>query len=400
MSTPWLTLIGIGEDGRDGLSVRARVALEAAKTVIGGKRHLALAAPLACTTMPWPSPIEAIVPELLALRGTPVAVLATGDPYHYGVGTMLSQHVTREEMQCFPQPSAFSLAAARLAWSLQGCVFVSLHGRDDVNLAPHLVPGARIIVLSWDETTPARVADMLCGGSLGHSRVIVLEAMGGNRERVREAQADAFALTDIDPLNTIAIECIGTSDTARVPCVLPDDAFEHDGQITKFGIRAVTLAALAPCDGELLWDVGAGSGSIAVEWLRATPRARAIAFEVRQDRAARIARNAAHHGVLLSVVLGQAQAVFPRQSAPDAIFVGGGASDKPLLETAIDALKPGGRLVANAVTLEAQAALTRWYESHGGELHLLQHAQAVPVGRFSGWKPAMPVMQWRWTKSA
>ena len=400
MSPRWLSLVGIGEDGREGLSRSALAALDGAAVVVGGKRHLALAAPLSCETMVWPSPIEQAVPTILARRGTPVTVLATGDPFHYGIGTMLSQQVAPSEIASFPQPSAFSLAASRLCWSLQDVALVSLHGRDERALLRHITPGRRILVLSWDGATPARVAEMLCERGFGASRLIVLEAMGGARERLRETTAAAFGIADVDPLNTIAIECQGPGDRTSSRACLPDDAFEHDGQITKQGIRAVTLAALAPRGGELLWDVGAGSGSVTIEWLRADPRNRAISIESKPKRAARIDRNAARCGVLVQVVEGEAPAALANLPTPDAVFVGGGVFEPDVMDRALDALRDGGRLVANAVTIEAQSNLMRLHGKHGGELVLLQHSQATPVGRFSGWRPAMPVVQWRWVKLA
>lgn len=400
MSTRWLSLVGIGEDGREGLSRNALAALDGAAMVVGGKRHLALAAPLPCETMAWPSPIEQAMPKILARRGTPVAVLATGDPFHYGIGTMLSQHVAPSEIASFPQPSAFSLAASRLCWALQDVACVSLHGRDERGLLRHLASGRRMLVLSWDGGTPARVAEMLRERGFGASRLIVLEAMGGARERVRETTAATFDLADVDPLNTIAVKCEGLGDRTLSRACLPDDAFEHDGQITKQNIRAVTLAALAPRGGELLWDIGAGSGSVTIEWLRADPRNRAIAIESKPERATRIGRNAARCGVSVEVVEGKAPDILTDLPTPEVVFVGGGVSEPAVMDRALDALRSGGRLVANAVTIEAQSNLMRLYEKHGGELVLLQHAQTAPVGRFSGWRSAMPVVQWRWTKPA
>lgn len=398
MSGKWLTLVGLGEDGRAGLSPRALAALAGAALVVGGKRHLALAAPLTCETMAWPSPIDQAVPHVLARRGSPVVVLATGDPFHYGVGTLLSQHVAPAEIASIPQPSAFSLAASLLCWSLQDVACVSLHGREEGGLIRHLAPGRRILVLSWDGNTPARVAATLRAHGLGESRLIVLEAMGGVRERVRETTAAAFDLSDVDPLNTIAIASAGPGVPATSRMALPDDCFDHDGQITKQAVRAVTLAALAPRGGELLWDVGAGSGSVSIEWLRVDPRNSAIAIESDPVRAERIAVNASRLGVAVQRVIGKAPEAFGGLAAPDVVFVGGGVSDEAVMRHAIDAVRAGGRLVANAVTLESQAHLTRLNGEHGGHLLLLQHSDAVPVGRFSGWKPAMPVMQWRWTK--
>jgi precorrin-6Y C5,15-methyltransferase (decarboxylating) len=395
----WLTLVGIGEDGREGLSRAALAALDRATLVVGGKRHLALAAPLSCETLAWPSPIGDAMPLLLARCGENVVVLATGDPFHYGIGTMIANHVAPAEIASIPQPSAFSLAASRLCWSLQDVALVSLHGRDDPAFDTHCAPGAKILVLSWDGSTPANIAARLCERGMGASVVTVLEAMGGPREKIRHARADAFDLAEIDPLNTIAVRCEGVAVRAWPGTVLPDDAFVHDGQITKQDIRAITLAALAPVGGECLWDVGAGSGSISIEWLRAASGNRGVAIEARADRSARIAANAKRFGFgALRLVEGRAPEAFAGLPAPDAIFVGGGASDTDVLPRAMAALRAGGRLVVNAVTLETQALLSRMHGEHGGHLVSLQIAEAAPIGRFSGWRPAMPIVQWRWRK--
>ena len=397
-AAPWLSLVGIGEDGRDGLSRPARAALDDARLVVGGVRHLALAAPLLSETMAWPSPITDALPAILARRGTPVAVLATGDPFHYGVGTMLSQQVAPSEIASFPQPSAFSLAASRLCWSLQDVALVSVHGRGDGMMQRQLAHGAKLLVLSWDSRTPLEIASLLRLRGYGRSRIVVLEAMGGARERIRETTADDFDLADVDPLNTVAIECAThAAETWPLTC-LPDDAFENDGQITKQSIRAVTLAALAPRGGELLWDIGAGSGSISIEWLRVAASNRVVAIEDRPERVQRLMRNAARHGVAPQVVTGRAPEALAGLAAPDAIFVGGGVADARVTAAACAALAPAGRLVANAVTLESHAHLTRCHGAGGGELVQLQHAHASPVGRLTGWRAAMPVVQWRWRK--
>ncbi len=290
----WLTLIGIGEDGVEGLSPAARRLLAQARFVVGGARHLALAGKLDAETMIWPSPLADALPKILARRGAPVCVLASGDPFFYGVGALISAHVPAQEIRCLPAPSAFSLAAARLCWSLQDCRLVSLHGRDFERIIPALQPRARILCLSWDETTPPRLAELLCARGLGRSRLIVMEAMGGPRERLHETTAKAFAMDEIDPLNLVALEICPNSRSRVAPITsgLANDWYETDGQLTKREVRAITLSALAPRRGELLWDVGAGSGSIAIEWLLADPANRAIAIEARAERAERIRRNA------------------------------------------------------------------------------------------------------------
>jgi precorrin-6B C5,15-methyltransferase / cobalt-precorrin-6B C5,C15-methyltransferase len=397
----WLAVVGIGEDGIDGLTPAARRLIAQAAFVVGGKRHLALAGPLKAETMIWPSPIENALDAIEAHRGRSVCVLASGDPFFFGVGAMLTRRFTADEMTSIPAPSAFALAASRLGWSQQDCALLTLHGRPLEAIIPHLQQDARILALSWDDATPARLAALLTARGMGLSRLTICEAMGGPRERVRAAQAQDFALGNIAPLNTIALEVVvghGARTLPRAPG-LADDWFEHDGQITKREIRAMTLSSLAPRRGELLWDVGSGSGSVAIEWMLADSTNSAVAIEVRRDRAERIARNALSFGVPgLSVAAGEAPQVFADLPTPDAIFVGGGASAPGMIERACDALATGGRLVVNAVTLETQAACVDWRARWGGELAQIAIAHAESVGRYSGWCAAMPIVQWRLVK--
>ncbi|MBG0798773.1 precorrin-6y C5,15-methyltransferase (decarboxylating) subunit CbiE [Methylocystis sp. L43] len=399
MNAPWLSLIGLGEDGADALTPAARALLAQASLIVGGARHLAMIdAP--AERLQWPSPLSDALPQILAHRGKPTVVLASGDPFFYGVGDLIARHVAPDEIFCVPAPSAFSLAAARLKWSLQDCALLSLHGRAFERVTPHLQPRAKIIALSWDETTPARLAGHLALRGMGGSRLYVLERLGGAHERVREARADAFALNDIAPLNTVALEIEAGGDAAVIPLApgLPDDWFEHDGQLTKHDIRAVTICALAPRKGELLWDVGAGAGSVAIEWMLSDPANRAIAIERDATRAARIARNALSLGVPdLSIVKGEAPQALAELDAPQAIFIGGGA-DAATLAAAWDALPRFGRIVVNAVTIETQSLLADAYRDNGGELIHLQIAHARPIGRFHALDPAMAVTQWRATK--
>jgi precorrin-6Y C5,15-methyltransferase (decarboxylating) len=397
----WLSLIGIGEDGIEALSPAARTLLAQAHFVVGGARQLALAGPLAAETMIWPSPLANAIPKILARRGSPVCVLASGDPFFYGVGTLLGAHVGPQEMQCFPAPSAFSLAAARLNWSLQDCCLMSLHGREFERVIPALQPHAKILCLSWDETTPPRLAKLLCERGFGQSRIVVMEAMGGQRERTRATTAGAFAIDAIDPLNVVALELAATAQSRILPVAngLADSWFETDGQLTKREVRAVTLSSLAPRRGELLWDVGAGSGSIAIEWLLSDPANRAIAIEAREDRASLIRRNGASVGVPhVEIITGTAPEAFAKLPRPQAIFVGGGASDADLLDAAYAALPPGGRLVVNAVTLETEAELARRFKAQGGELLRIEISRGKTLGTFQAWRPALPVTQWSVTK--
>jgi precorrin-6Y C5,15-methyltransferase (decarboxylating) len=396
----WLALVGIGEDGVEALSPTARALIAKARLIVGGARHLELIGPQPCETLAWPSPLSEAMATIAARRGESVVVLASGDPFFFGVGDMLRRHVAAEEILCLPQPSAFSLAAARLCWSQQDCALLSLHGRAFERVTPHLQPGRRLLILSWDETTPARLAAHLTALGMGESRIHVLEHMGGVKERMRCALAQNFALADIAPLNTVAVEVVAAPGARVRPLTpgLPDDWFEHDGQITKRDIRAVTLSALAPRRGERLWDIGAGSGSIAIEWMLADPANRAVAIERDAERAARIARNAASLGVPdLEIVEGCAKEVLAGLATPDAVFIGGGC-DAGVLEAAWEALPRFGRLVANAVTIETQALLIEAFHRKGGELTNIQISRARPIGGFHALEPALPVLQWRAAK--
>ncbi len=398
---PWLAIVGIGEDGRSGLSPAASAALDRAGLVVGGRRHLALAGPLAAETLAWPSPLSDAYPAILARRGQPTCVLATGDPFHYGVGAELARLVPAGEIVAHPQPSAFSLAAARLGWPLAEVACLTLHGRALERVIPYLQPGARLLVLSWDGCTPTHLAALMSERGFARSRLTVLEAMGGPRERRRTDLAATFSQDEIDPLNTIAVEVVAEPDARVIPLSpgLDDAWFESDGQLTKAEIRAVTLSALRPRAGQLLWDVGAGSGSIGIEWCLRHPANRAIAVEAREERAGRIRRNALALGVPdLRVVVGRAPDSLAGLPAPDTAFIGGGVSDPALVAAVLAALPRGGRLVANAVTLESEALLLRLHAEHGGTLRRLSVSRAEPVGHLTGWRTAMPVTQWALAK--
>jgi precorrin-6B C5,15-methyltransferase / cobalt-precorrin-6B C5,C15-methyltransferase len=396
----WLSIVGIGEDGVDALSPVARGLITDAEIVFGGKRHLTLAAALIRgAARPWPSPFDRAVNEVLAQRGRPVCVLASGDPFVHGVGSILARHIDPAEMLAVPAPSAFSLAAARLGWPLPDTAQLSLHGRALDTIRPHLQPDRRVLALTSSGAGPPALARLLSDTGFGASSLIVLEALGGKRERIRVATAAKFDLPDVDDLNLVAIE-VKAAPGARIIARtggLADALFEHDGQITKREIRAVTLSSLAPCLGELLWDIGAGAGSVAIEWMLADPSLCAIAVERRFDRAARIRRNAAAFGVPgLVVIEGEAAEVLPSLPKPDAIFIGGGASDT--LDVAGSMLRPGGRLVVNAVTLQTEALLLARYAALGGELTRLAVTRADAIGGATGWRASIPVTQWSWLK--
>jgi precorrin-6B C5,15-methyltransferase / cobalt-precorrin-6B C5,C15-methyltransferase len=416
----WLSIIGIGEDGLESLPPAPRTLITQASLVVGGRRHLSLiAAATTGKTVVWPSPPQAAFPTILANRGATVCVVATGDPFFYGIGSLLAREVPPEEMICLPAPSAFSLAASRLGWAVQDCALVTLHGRPLERIIPFLQPHARILALSWDQTTPHRLADLLRRNGFGDARITVCEAMGGSRERLRTTTASDFALEAIDSLNLVALQLAASPGARIIPLTtgLPDALFEHDGQLTKQDIRAITLAGLAPRRGELLWDIGAGSGAIGIEWMLACPSNRAIAIERDAVRAGRIARNAAALGVPdLRIIEASAPVALLDLPQPDAIFIGGGATTTGTIDTAWAALPAGGRLVVNGITIETQVALIDRFKTIGGSLKTIQIAYADPMGvspksnlvggfpntdhngGFHGMRPAMPVHQWAVTK--
>jgi precorrin-6B C5,15-methyltransferase / cobalt-precorrin-6B C5,C15-methyltransferase len=398
----WLAILGIGEDGVEGLSSAARVLVGGAVLVVGGARHLALAGPLIKgEQLRWPSPLTDAFPMILERRGRTVVVLASGDPYCFGVGTALRAVVPLEETLCVPAPSAFSLACARLGWAMQDVATLSFCGRPLCAILPLLQPGTRILALSENGRTPGLLADLLRRNGFGPSLLHVLEALGGPRERMRSVSAAAGMLNDVEPLNLVAVEVAAEPGARILPLArgLPEALFEHDGQITKAEVRAVTLASLAPRAGELLWDVGCGSGSVAIEWSLCHPANRAIGIEARADRAARAGRNALALGVpRLSVVTGEAPAALADLPPPDAVFVGGGATRAGTLEACWTALRGGGRLVASAVTIETEACLLTARKAFGGTLVRLSIDRLDAIGSMHGFRPAMTVTQWAATK--
>jgi precorrin-6Y C5,15-methyltransferase (decarboxylating) len=398
-----LTVVGVGADGWEGLSPRARRVLEDAEVLRGSARQLALLPPSAAgERVPWPSPMLPAVAELpTAHAGRRVVVLASGDPMLSGVGTTLVRLLGADAVDVLPAPSSVSLACARLGWAVEETAVVTVVGRPVELVVPHATPGRRLLVLGSDGRTPAEVARLLTARGLGASRLTVLAALGGPEESRLEGTAAGWDRAETDPLVVTAVEVAadaGVAPPAAVPG-LPDDAYEHDGQLTKRDVRAVVLARLAPLPGQLLWDVGAGAGSIGIEWMRVHPSSRAVAVEADGGRAARITRNAARLGVPdLRVVTGRAPDALAGLPAPDAVFVGGGATAPGVLEACWAALSPGGRLVVTAVTVQSEAVLAGWHDRCGGELTRVSVAHAAPVGTFTGWKPAMPVTLWSATR--
>ncbi|MER5702833.1 precorrin-6y C5,15-methyltransferase (decarboxylating) subunit CbiE [Micromonospora sp. NPDC002296] len=395
-----VTVVGLGADGWAGLPEPSRTLVHGAATLLGGARHLDAVPPVdGQERVAWPSPLRESLPGLLGAARRPVVVLASGDPLVSGVGTTLLDILGPERVTIVPAVSSVALARARLGWPAESVTTVSLVGRDVRLVVPALAPGRRLLVLSSDETTPAAVAALLTGLGWGESRLAVLGDLGAAGESRAESTAASWNVVDVPRLNVLAAEIRGTGPGWAAGGVLPDDAFEHAGQITKRDLRASALARLAPAPGQLLWDVGAGSGSIGVEWMRAWPTARTIAIESRADRAALVRRNAATLGVPgLRLVEGSAPDALAGLERPDAVFVGGGATVPGVLEACWDALGTGGRLVVHGVTAETEAVLIERYRRRGGELVRLHVERAEPLGSFTGWTPARAVSQWTVTK--
>ncbi|WP_327279279.1 MULTISPECIES: precorrin-6y C5,15-methyltransferase (decarboxylating) subunit CbiE [unclassified Streptomyces] len=401
-----VSVVGLGADGWAGLTSAARSALTGAEVLIGGPRQLDLlpAGECAGERVAWPSPLRPSVPKLMAEHaGRRIAVLASGDPMFYGIGRALAQELGPDALRVHPHPSSVSYACARLGWPVEDTEVVTVVGRPVARLAAALYEGRRVLVLSAGAATPGEIAALLRERGFGPSRMRVLEQLGSEHEDAYEGRADGWDHAPGDPLNVVAVDC-RRDPRGEVPRLgatpgLPDAAYEHDGQLTKRHVRAATLCALAPAPGELLWDIGGGSGSIGIEWMRTHPSCRAVAVERVPERAARITRNAVALGVPgLRVVTGAAPGALDGLPTPDAVFIGGGLTAPGLLDAAWAALAPGGRLVVNTVTLESEAVLTERYRRHGGDLVKLAVAHAVAVGGFTGWRQAMAVTQWSVTK--
>ncbi|MGO9322322.1 MAG: precorrin-6y C5,15-methyltransferase (decarboxylating) subunit CbiE [Solirubrobacteraceae bacterium] len=396
-----LVVVGIGADGWAGLGEAARAAVLAAEEIVGSARQLALLPETSAAQRPWPSPIDPLVEELvaraLAGSGSAVCVLASGDPMLHGIGATLARRLPPSRLLVHPHPSAFALACARLGWPAAEVELVSVVAQPPEAVTRLLQPRRRLVVYAAGAGGASAVAGVLREHGFGSSLFVVLEQLGGPAERILESTADEWGETEADPLHCVAIECSAAAGAALRPLVagLPDDAYENDGQLTKRHVRAVTLAALAPTPGALLWDVGAGSGSVAIEWLRAEASARAIAVERREDRAERARANARLLGVpQLEVVLGSAPEALCELPGPDAIFIGGGLTSAGVIERCWYSLRPGGRIVANAVTLEGERVLALVRERCGGELVRIEISHAEPLGSFEAWRSQLPVVQW------
>ncbi|NVK33865.1 MAG: precorrin-6y C5,15-methyltransferase (decarboxylating) subunit CbiE [Rhodobacteraceae bacterium] len=408
MTEAWLKIIGVSEDGH--LSATARDALSQAKTIFGSQRLLDLIAADAsgqsvlakAELLTWPSPFSSVYPMLEALRGTSTAILASGDPQWFGIGASLTKRFATTEIESFPAVSSFQLAAARMGWSLQDVETFSIHGRPIETLRCVLYPGARIIALTSNGVAPHKVASLLRDADLGRAKISVLEAMGSANESRIDGSAETWTASVAD-FHVLAIEIPRDARLSHAPrsSGLPDEAFEHDGKMTKAEVRAITLASLQPYPGALLWDIGSGCGSVAIEWMRAARNAKAIGLEPHQDRRQMSVQNANALGVPdLTVMDAKAPEALDGLPTPDAIFIGGGLTTPHLLETCHDALKPGGRLVANAVTLESEAVLLDAFQRLGGDLTRIAIHRADPVGHLTGWRPSMPVTHWVLVKAA
>ncbi|MCB1362167.1 MAG: precorrin-6y C5,15-methyltransferase (decarboxylating) subunit CbiE [Rhodobacter sp.] len=391
---PWLTIIGLGEDGLTGLTDASRDALAQAEIVTGAARHLALLTGLRAETRVWPVPFADGIAPLIALRGRRVVMLASGDPFWFGAGSVVTRHLAPGEWRAIPGVSCFALAAARLGWPMEETVVLGLHAAPLARIRPHLAPGRRVLATLRDGEAVGNLAAYLTAAGFGSAQLSVLESLGGPRERVRQVAAADYDLSDVTHPVAVGVEPAGDGAVLSLASGRADAWFDNDGQITKRPVRALALSALAPRPGELLWDIGAGSGSISIEWLLAHPSLRAIGFEGNPERAARARENALRMGVdRLRVIDATAPDGLADQPQPDAVFVGGGLS-QALLDR-LFALLPGGtRLVAHAVTLESEALIARWHADKGGSLLRIELAEALPLGRKRGWKSAYPVVQW------
>ncbi|TYB84511.1 precorrin-6y C5,15-methyltransferase (decarboxylating) subunit CbiE [Oceaniovalibus sp. ACAM 378] len=395
MSAPWLHIVGIGEDGVGGLAPATRAILEAAEIIVGGDRHACLSDQITAERVSWPSPFEALIDMLKGYAGRRVVVLASGDPLWFSIGARIGRTIAPSEITYYPQISAFQLAAARMGWSMADVETLTVHGRPVEQMIAFIQPDQRLLILTTGVETPARIARFLTDRGFGRSPMTVLSAMGGDQEQRFDGTAGTWA-HEVPAFTTLAVDCVAAPDAALLPRVpgLSDDLFQHDGTMTRQEVRAATLAKLMPMRGALLWDIGTGSGSVAVEWMRAARYARAIGIEPRADRRAMAAANALALGApRLDLIEGEAPAALTGLPAPDAIFIGGGLS-REVFEAAYAALKPLGRLVANAVTLESEAELFALHHAHGGTLVRLQVCRAETEGELRGWRPSVPVTQW------
>ncbi len=391
---PWLHIVGIGEDGMDGLTPATRAVVEAAEVIVGGERHHALATGIGAERVSWPSPFNALIETLQEKRGKRVVVLASGDPLWYSVGARIGRSVDPAEIVYHPQVGAFQMAAARMGWSMADLETLTVHGRPVEQMIAYIQPDQRLLILTTGVETPTQIAAFLMARGFGQSKMTVLANMGGDDEARFDGVAESWT-HEVPPFNTLAVDCIAAPNAALLPRVpgLADELFVSDGTMTKSEVRAATLAKLMPMRGALLWDIGCGCGSVAVEWMRAARYARAIGIEPRADRRAMAAANALSLGApKLELIDGMVPDALDGLALPDAIFIGGGLSHE-VFTSAWAALRPLGRLVANAVTLESETELVALHNQFGGDLVKLQISRVEPIGPLNGWKPFRPVTQ-------
>ena len=399
MDDRWLHIVGIGEDGMQGLSPATRAIVESAEIIIGGDRHHRLSDAVTAERVAWPSPFDALIDQLRSYRGKRVVVLATGDPLWYSVGARIGRGIPPEQITYHPQLSAFQFAAARMGWSLADAETLTVHGRPVEQMISFIQPDQRLLILTTGEDTPSRIAELLTDRGYGDSAMTALAYMGGSNEQRIDGIASEWT-QEVPAFNTLAVHCLADSYTALLPRIagLPDEIFEHDGMMTKQEVRAVTLAKLMPMRGALLWDIGTGCGSVAIEWMRSARDARALGIEPNAERRAIAARNAEALGAPgLQLVDGRAPGALQGLEPPDAVFIGGGLT-REVFEEAWSVLRPLGRLVANAVTLETGSRILELHRLHGGQLIQLAVSRASPVGELNSWRPHMPVMQWSLVK--
>ena len=395
----WLHIVGIGEDGLEGLTSATREVVQSAEVIIGGERHHRLSNAVSGERLKWPSPFEALIGKLITLRGRRVVVLATGDPLWFSVGARIGREIDLEEIVYHPQLSAFQLASARMGWSMADVETLTVHGRPVEQMIAFIQPEQRLIILTTGEKTPGEIAEFLTIRGFGQSKLTVLSAMGGDNEQTFTGIAKTWN-HEVPSFNTLAVECVAVSNAALLPRVpgLPDEFFENDGTMTKREMRALTIAKLMPMRGALMWDIGSGCGSVAIEWMRAARYAKAIGIEPRADRRLMASKNALALGTpQLQLVDGLAPMALTNLPAPDAVFVGGGLTEE-VFDVAWAALKPLGRFVANSITLESEQTLMVLHKKYQGDLSRIAASRLEPVGRYNGWRPFMPVTQWSLVK--
>ena len=396
--TKWLTIVGMGEDGWEGLSNRARLAIKSTDVIVGSTRLFNLLPNIKVERQEWPQPFSAVIEKIKPLAGRNTVILATGDPLNFGIARKLLEFIPFDEMTIIPHVTAFALAASRMGWSLPDCDCFTIHGRPAANVETFIQPNARLLVLTEDDTSIAEVCRRLLARGFKNSEITVLENMGGQKERLTSFAANANPNLEWSPLNVLAIHCIAGPEAKIYSRVagLPDEAFVHDGQLTKREVRAATLAALAPAPDQLLWDIGAGCGSVSIEWMRSTRGCEAYAIEHNDDRLKMIANNADQLGTpRLKVISGKAPEALNGLPAPDAVFIGGGVGNAGVFETAWQNLKSGGRLVCNVVTIEGEMHLYDLQEKHGGDLVRINVSTLTKVGPYRAMKPRMSVVQWK-----